>query len=289
MENLPLSIKEKCRELLGTPLLSVQYIGSGDINQARLLETAEGKFFLKFNTKSEAFDMFQKEAHGLEVLRKPNVISIPEVLGIGESKDAAFLILEYIQSGHRIGNFWLDFGRKLADLHRITQPKFGLNYSNYIGSLVQQNNPHSNWTEFYISERLMPQMKLARDMNRLKITDNQSFELLFKKLPDLLPEEKPSLIHGDLWSGNFMANTNQQPVLIDPAVYFGNREMDIAMTKLFGGFDSDFYASYMESFPLKPGYSRRIKLYQLYYLMVHVNLFAGGYINSVRRILKDYI
>ena len=289
MDIFPLSIKEKCRELLGTPLLSVQYIGGGDINQARLLETAEGNFFLKFNTKPKAYDMFQKEVRGLEILRKPNVISVPEVLGIGETKDAAFLILEYIQTGRRVGSFWLDFGRKLADLHRITQPDFGLDHSNYIGSLVQQNNPHSKWTEFYISERLMPQMKLARDLNRLQKTDIQSFEKLFKKLPDLIPEEKPALIHGDLWSGNFMVNQNRQPVLIDPAVSFSNREADIAMTKLFGGFDADFYISYMDSFPFEPGYAERTKIYQLYYLTAHVNLFGGGYINSVRRILKDFM
>lgn len=288
MDNLPPSIKEKCQDILGTSVLSSQYIGGGDINHARLIETASNKYFLKYNTVPSAFTMFKKEALGLEILREPGVIFVPEVLAFDQSDEGAFLILEFVETGVRPRDFWSIFGRQLADLHKVTNDKFGLDHSNFIGSLPQNNNFHSTWAEFYIRERLIPQIELAYQKQRIQTTDNQYFEKLFKRIPDLCPIEPPSLTHGDLWSGNFMVHKSGKPVLIDPSVSFAHREMDIAMTMLFGGFDSEFYPSYREHYPLEPDFNQRVELYQLYYLMVHVNLFGGGYLNSVRRILKRF-
>ena len=230
---LPLSLKNKCAEILGASILSSKFIGGGDINQARLLETSKGHFFLKYNTKPDAFEMFTKEAKGLELLRNSEVILIPKVIGVGQADDVAFLILEYVETGFRNSDFWENFGRQLANLHRVTQENFGLDHSNYIGSLIQSNNPHSTWAEFYINERLLPQIELARNLNRLQVADIQLFKQLFKGLPNICPNEVPALTHGDLWSGNFMVNHESEPVLIDPAVSFAHREMDLAMSKLF--------------------------------------------------------
>lgn len=288
MDSLPDAIRNKCQKLFGTFILSSKPISGGDINHAQLLETNKGNFFLKFNSKPGSLEMFEKEAKGLSLLDEPAIFRIPKVLHISQTAETAFLILEYIKSGVKKRDFWEIFGRRLAQLHQTTQEHFGLDHANYIGSLVQQNHPHPSWSAFFIKERLLPQIKLARNQNRLKATDLSSFEKLFKKIPNICPNEPSALIHGDLWSGNFLIDSNGQPVLIDPAVSFAHREMDLAMTKLFGGFDSAFYSSYKAAYPLTSGFSQRMEVYQLYYLLVHVNLFGGGYVNSVRSILKKF-
>ena len=180
------------------------------------------------------------------------------------------------------------FGKQLAQLHQNTNTSFGLEESNYIGSLLQQNNLHNNWIDFFINERLKPQIKLARDNGKIDLSTITKFERLYTKLDEIFPEEPPALLHGDLWSGNFMVDEKGGPVIIDPAVYFGHREMDIAMTKLFGGFNQQLYQSYNEHFPLEKGWEQRVDICNLYPLMVHVNLFGGGYLEQVKSILNKF-
>ena len=255
-------------------------IVGGCINNAIKINTNKGDFFVKWNTNSKA-NMFQSEYHGLKVLKDTNTIRIPNVLCF----DDDFLILEFIPPSNPNNAFWKVFGQKLALMHKQTHSKFGLDFDNYIGSLHLDNTQNKNWTEFFIQNRLQAQLSIGNFSGTL-LSD---FDKLFQKLPNLFPNERPALLHGDLWSGNFLAKNGDTPMLIDPAIYYGNREMDIAMSKLFGGFNSDFYFAYNESHPLENGWEERIQICNLYPLLVHVNLFGGSYRNQVKNILSYYV
>ncbi len=241
------------------------------------------------NSSPDALTMFESEAYGLKLLKDTGSINIPEVLFCSKVDKVAFLLLNFIEQGLKNTDFWKTFGFQLAALHKTSNDSFGLDSNNYIGSLPQQNNQADNWIDFYIKERLQPQIDLAVKLSALDSTTIAKFEKLYKKLPDIFPTEPPALIHGDLWNGNFLINTKNQPVLIDPSVSFAHREMDLAMSQLFGGFDTLFYMSYDEAFPVEKGFDQRVEIYQLYYLMVHVNLFGGGYLSSVKNILSRYV
>jgi len=219
---------------------------------------------------------------------EPGIISVPKVLLFDEDDDHAFLLLEYIKSAREADNFWDDFGEKLAALHNVKAEKFGLDHDNYMGSLHQCNNFHEDWTEFFIMERLEKQIELARENGSMGRTDVLAFERLYKRLDEIFPPAHPSLLHGDLWSGNFMVNSSGKACLIDPAVYYGHPEIDIAMTTLFGGFSNRFYEAYNRHNPLEKGWRERLPIYNLYPLMVHVNLFGGAYLNSVQQTLRKF-
>lgn len=287
---LPEYIKSSCGKLLGTPIEAAFHMSGGDINEARRLETAKGRFFLKMNPAGHAHHIFKAESEGLQLLAQTRTLRIPQVIGHSQPNDATgFLLMEFIEPGAQRPDFWQRFGEGLAMLHRTTQANFGLDTDNFIGSLPQSNRKHNNWLEFYIEERLLPQIQLAETQHHFSTSDHENFDQLFKKLPQILPEEPPTLIHGDLWNGNFLTDEHGAPVLIDPAVCFASREMDIAMSKLFGGFDREFYQVYQEHYPFLPGWEERIDLYQLYYLLVHVNLFGGGYVQSVRQVVRGFL
>ncbi len=282
------ALQQAIEQKLGTKVEAATFVGGGDINEARLLQTAEGSFFVKMNRGDTALDMFQKEVHGLRKLAVTATFRIPDVLGAGDVDGQAFLLLEYVEEGRADQAFWETFGRSLAELHKTTNPTFGLVYDNYIGRQPQPNTPTDNWPDFFIQQRLLPQIERARWQNRLQASDEQQFERLFQKLPDIFPDELPALIHGDLWSGNFLVDIRQQPVLIDPAISFSHRESDLAMTRLFGGFAPRFYESYHATAQLAPGFEERVPIYQLYPLLVHVTHFGGSYSNSVRHILRRF-
>jgi len=263
-------------------------VGGGSINEAYQLETNEGRFFVKVNSADRFPAMFEAEADGLERLRATNAIRVPQVIATGEDHDDTYLLLEHIEASARSANYWEDLGRSLAKLHRHTNDRFGLERNNYIGSLTQANDGLTSWSTFFIRCRLEPQVKLARDKQRIGMGDVLRFERLYGKAASLFPAEPPALLHGDLWSGNILIGPSGGPVLIDPAVYFGHREMDIAMTKLFGGFDEGFYRAYNDELSLESGWEERMELFNLYPLLVHVNLFGGGYIGQVQTVLKRF-
>lgn len=263
---------------------SYQSLSGGSINQAVALYTEEGGFFLKYNHQAPA-DMFAKEAQGLELLRKTNTIALPEVLGVGQY----FLLLELIDSRQRQPHFWADFGRSLAALHQHSASQFGLNHHNYIGKLPQANQPTENGVEFFVEQRLKPQVQLAYDNGLLDYGLIQQLEKLYVQLPNVLPHEAPALLHGDLWSGNVMSNAQGAVMLIDPAVYYGLREAELAFTEMFGQFDAAFYEAYRQAFALEPGYSQRVDVYNLYPTLVHVNLFGQGYVRAVREVLRRFV
>jgi len=291
---LPDELKKSIESLLSAKTRSAVQItesiavDGGCINQAFSLKTTVGKFFIKFNSALAFPFMFEKEAEGLKILANTNTISIPEVMGSAESGKTAYLVLQYIESGRPGNNFWNNFGTILADLHRNTNDYFGLNHDNYIGSLLQSNKKHADFIEFFIVERIEPQLKEARNKGEFSQSDSRYFYSLFKTLHNIIPSEKPALIHGDLWSGNFMVTANGLPCLIDPAVYYGHREADIAMTQLFGGFQPQFYQAYNQVWPMEIDWQKRMNIFNLYPLLVHVNLFGGSYIEQILRIIRQF-
>lgn len=269
-------------------LLDFRSIGGGCINSGGKLFTNQGDYFLKWNDAKRYSEMFQKEARGLVLLKESNAVQIPSVICVGENSQTQFLLLEYIESGRPNTKSWHDLGKSLAMLHKQTSASFGLDHNNFIGSLHQDNSQTDNWLEFFIQSRISLQLKLAIDGGKLGGSQLKNFESLYRELPGLLPLEKPSLLHGDLWSGNVLVDHHGNAVLIDPAVYYGHREMDLAFTKLFGGFETDFYNSYFEEFPVEQGFDSRVDIFNLYPLLVHVNLFGGGYTNQVISILNRF-
>ncbi len=266
----------------------IRSVGGGCINEAFSLNTNAGRYFIKYNSAVTYPAMFEKEAAGLKILADTKAISVPKVIATGESGKLTFLILEYIENGTQGRNFWNEFGTKLADLHRNTSEYFGLDHDNYIGSLIQSNRFHPDFFSFFISERIEPQLKEARNKGAFSQSETRYFDSLFKTLTNIIPSEKPALIHGDLWSGNYMVTADASPCLIDPAVYYGHREADIALTQLFGGFKPEFYSAYNQAWPMEKGWQKRMDIFNLYPLLVHVNLFGGGYAAQVLRIIRQF-
>jgi protein-ribulosamine 3-kinase len=263
-------------------------VSGGSINGACKLDCPSGRFFLKYNDACRYPAMFEKEAAGLSLLGNTNTIRVPGIIGHGQAGKHAFLLLEYVDNSPAASDYWEDFGRRLAALHKNTASLFGLDHDNYIGSLPQQNGRYDRWVDFFREERLKVQLDLAIRNGLMPAGMQKAFERLFGKLDDIFPEEPPSLVHGDLWSGNYMPDENGHVCIIDPAVYYGSREMDLAMTMLFGMAGSGFYEACHEAFPLQPGWRERIKICNLYPLLVHVNLFGKGYLGSVEGILKEF-
>lgn len=267
-------------------VVTIKPVSGGSINRAFCVGTTQGDYFVKVNSGDRFPNMFETEAQGLELLASvPAGLKTPGVMGTYNESGISCIVMENLVSGRETKNYWVSLGRGLASLHKNTADYFGLEYNNYIGSLPQVNTQYTSWTKFYINCRLTPQFEMAA--NQLAGTE-APFENLCSKLPEILPDEPPALLHGDLWSGNCMAAAPDIPCIFDPAVYYGHREVDIAMSLLFGGFDGGFYSSYNEAYPLLPGWQQRAEIYQLYYLLVHVNLFGGGYVGQVREMLRRF-
>ncbi len=230
-------------------------------------------------------DFFEKEARGLNLLRMNGLKAVPEVIHAGKD----FLLLEWIEPG-RVTDTTMELaGRALAQMHLKKQPYFGLEWDNYIGSLPQCNGRFDSWSECYFHSKLWPAAQKAYARGNLQASILSNLEDLYKKIPQILPDEQPSLLHGDLWSGNLMADPQQRPYFIDPAVYYGHREVDIAMTLLFGGFTDSFYDTYSEEFPLLPDFNSRIPLYKMYPLLVHAALFGRSYQDDFVHCLRMYL
>ena len=216
------------------------------------------------------------------------MIKTPVVIDCFEAEDKQVLLLEWVQEGERTESFWKCFGEKLAALHRVSHDAFGLHEDNYMGSVPQQNTPHLNWSSFFAAERLIPLVQKCAAKKLLQPQHLAQFEAIEKELPSFFEEEKPSLLHGDLWSGNFLCTQDAEPVLIDPAVYFGHRSVDLAMTTLFGGFRRPFYEAYHYHFPLPSNYEEQWAVCNLYPLLIHLYLFGSGYLSQIQQTLKRF-
>ncbi|PWL23441.1 MAG: fructosamine kinase [Fluviicola sp. XM-24bin1] len=269
-------------------ILSRIPLSGGDINAVFKVKTDKGIFCVKQNNRNRFPEMLKKEAKGLKALAENSKFHIPNVIGNYEDDSSQHLVLDFIESGQKSPSFWKDFGTHLAQMHQQTSDQFGWSEDNYIGSLHQSNKQHSNWADFYTEERILPQIQMAFNAKLIDAQLVESAERLCSKLPDLFPKEAPALLHGDLWSGNFMVDAKGNPVLIDPAVYYGHREMDLGMMQLFGGFSNELFEIYHEVFPLEKSWQDRIQLTQLYPILVHVNLFGGGYVRSAASIIHQY-
>ena len=263
-------------------------IGGGCIHHAMKVQTSQGLFFIKSNQVSDA-DMFKKEFLGLKKLKEASELYIPDPLGYGTHGRKAYLITEFIESRPGKSDFWEKFGIGLARLHRHHADRYGFDHDNYIGRLPQKNVYYNSWIDFFIEMRLEAQLKMAVDLRRVDSGFSKRFKDFFKRLPDLLPLEPPSLLHGDLWSGNFMTGPDGHAVLVDPAVYYGHREIELSFTQMFGGFERSFYESYHDAYPLTPGFDERVEIYNLYPYLVHVNLFGNSYLGGVERVLNKYV
>ncbi|WP_034043983.1 fructosamine kinase family protein [Wocania ichthyoenteri] len=281
------NLKSHLSNRLNQTITKVSSVSGGDISQAYKIDTANNSYFLKLNSAS-TLNMFQTEAYGLDLIAKTNTIKTPKVLAFDSFENSAFLLMDFVESKRATTEDFKLLGEQLATLHKCSSDNFGLDKDNYIGSLPQSNSAHKNWVEFYTHERLLPQLELAKQKGLLSVAECPSEQHIKNQLELLFKGIKPSLLHGDLWSGNYLISKNGEPYLIDPAVYYGHNEVDIAMTKLFGGFGESFYESYHSYYPLDENTSARIDIYQLYYLLVHLNLFGSSYYSSVKSILQKY-
>ncbi|MCR4591398.1 MAG: fructosamine kinase family protein [Lachnospiraceae bacterium] len=268
-------------------------VSGGDINAAYLLTLSDGnKLFLKENSVKNA-DFFRAETEGLKAIRNTGCIRVPETIANGVYGNTAFLLMEYAGAGARKSAFWEDFANALADMHEADASsytpggKYGFTDDNYIGAGCQKNSVRSEWVLFFRDCRLLPQFERAKPY--LSPDDCRKMDSLLQNLDKFLPEpEHPSLLHGDLWGGNYITGPDGNAWLIDPAVYVGHAEADIAMTELFGGFSAAFYRAYEERGLIQPGYGGRRDLYNLYHMLNHLNLFGGSYLGAVRRIISSY-
>lgn len=281
---IPEEVVRWCQEHGLGEIVKTRAVGGGCINDGQVLQTQSGpSMFLKTNQRAPA-DMFQREAEGLQALQVRGGPHVPEVMLVG----AHFLLLEDLQPATKSENYWQDFGQQLARLHRVHNDRFGFEHDNYIGSTPQPNPWMENGHAFFAQQRLLFQAQLARRNNRLDGKEVRMVEKVAEKLPDLIPEQPASLMHGDLWSGNALTDSAGKPALIDPAAHFGWAEAELGMTQLFGGFPASFYHAYQEQRTLQPGWEDRLPLYNLYHLLNHLNLFGGGYHSQVLSVLRGY-
>lgn len=274
---IPDEVHHWCRQNGHGSITASTPVRGGCINNGMILKTESGTtFFLKINQHTPP-DMFAREAEGLAALAVPDGPRVPVPFISGEQ----FLLLEDLEPAARCRDYWVRFGHSLAALHNHTNPQFGFDHDNYIGSTPQPNP----WTEdgyaFFGEHRLLFQAKLALRKGLLDKENARKVEDLAARLPELIPDQPASLIHGDLWGGNAMTDEQGGPVIIDPAAHYGWAEAELAMTTLFGAFPEKFYAAYQEVRPLDSEYQGRFPLYNLYHLLNHLNLFGRGYLSQV--------
>ena len=264
-------------------------VGGGCINSAVKISTSVGDFFLKWNASAPA-ELFLKEAFGLNEMRLAgSSLVIPEVIWSKEVDDfPGLLLMEYLQPASHASGMDEQLGRGIAQLHRKTASAFGFHHSNYCGITLQDNTWTDNWPEFYAQRRIWSLVERICKSRGMSLEELKIYEKLVSRMPDLLPHQTtPSLIHGDLWSGNYMYTANG-PALIDPACYYADREMELGMMKLFGGFSSRVWEAYQEEFPLSEGWQQRNRLYQLYHVLNHYLLFGGSYGKQALEIAREY-
>jgi fructosamine-3-kinase len=265
-------------------IVDMQPVGGGCISNGQILTTQSGTtFFLKSNRNAPS-DMFIRESEGLAALRSSNGPTIPQVYLHGHD----FILLEDLTPAPKINDYWHIFGRKLAVLHSKTNPLFGFDHDNYIGSTRQPNPWTENGYNFFADYRLRFQAQMAQKRGLLDQKDVQDIENIIKRLENLIPPQPASIIHGDLWSGNAITDSTGAPAIIDPATHYGWAEAELAMTTLFGSFPSEFYSAYEEIRPLQSNYFERFPIYNLYHLLNHLNIFSHGYLGQVQSIIRRF-
>ena len=285
-----MNLQNRLENWAGETIRNRSSVGGGCIAQTEKIVLISGReIFIKSGMGHAG--AFSKEANGLRELATTKALRVPKVLHVEDD----LLILEFIQSGQQPGNFFEIFGRQFAALHRDSQPTIGFSEDDVIGATPQRNiaagEEAMDWAAFYWRHRLLFQFTLAEKNGLVSVDFQRAFHKLETRIPEILrgSEEPPALLHGDLWRGNFMVSEKGEPVLIDPAVYYGHREADLAMTLLFGGFAPRFYAAYNEAWPLAAGWQERIDIYKLYHVLNHLNLFGGGYLGQAEGLVRKFL
>ena len=283
---IPRELSTALTEQLGN-IRSAMPVGGGDISEAARIETDHAAYLVKWNFRPRA-RMFEVEARGLQLLAEAKALRVPQVIALIDQPPA--LVLEWIEAGSNKSSAADALGNGLAQQHRSIGARHGLDHDNYIGANPQINTPADAWIDFYRDRRLGVQIDIARERGHLTPDRSRRLEAIMNHLDRWIDPGAvvPSLLHGDLWGGNYLIDAHGDPVLIDPAVYYGDREAEIAFTELFGGFGPRFYAAYNEAWPLDRGYTDRRDLYNLYHLLNHLTLFGEGYGGSVDAILRRY-
>ncbi|HYH16454.1 MAG TPA: fructosamine kinase family protein [Flavisolibacter sp.] len=274
--------------ILGTSSIDFTVLNGGSINNAFQLTTTKQRFFCKMNSATKFPHLFEREAKGLSFLEKQGIFKTPRVIQVAEAGSYQLLLLEWIDNATPAPAFWKSFGAQLAALHTITQKHFGLDIDNYMGAVPQTNTPSAEWSSFFIDQRLSPLVAKCYSLQYLTARHVTQFHYLYTHIPAIFNLEPPSLLHGDLWSGNYLCAKDQQPTLIDPAIYFGHRSMDLGMTTLFGGFDKTFYEAYTYHCPLPTNFREQWEVSNLYPLLIHLLLFGKSYLPSIERTLNDF-
>lgn len=286
VHQIPGSIQAEVESVLFAPITRATLVQGGDISEALKIELEDGQaFFLKFHKGNfnASKSIFTQEVKGLNTLRSVNTsLVIPEVI----SHNNSYLLLEYLEEEKQGNDF--QFGVDIAKLHKSSNELFGFSEDNYIGSIGQSNRYHADWLEFFIRERIEPLVNKAMEGGLLSNKYSRIFERVFNYTYVIFPDEPPALLHGDLWSGNYLFTKQGQAAIYDPAVYYGHREMELAMTTLFGGFNPAFYDGYQTEYPLQTGWEERQKLCQLYPLLVHALLFGGNYVQQSKALLDRF-
>ncbi|MDO9086874.1 MAG: fructosamine kinase family protein [Anaerolineaceae bacterium] len=296
MTSLPIALENTLKQILAGisdpgPVMQIKSVGGGCINHASQVVTERNRYFLKWNPQPHP-NMFTTEAQGLQMLAAVDTIRVPSVIKFQEAEQnlPAFILLEWIE--HSTSFDQKLCGQQLAQLHLNSQSdQFGLDHNNYIGSTPQYNIWVSDWVAFFRDFRLQPQINLAQSNEYLSRSRQQNLERILSRLGNWLQgvPRKPALLHGDLWGGNVIADENGYPVLIDPAVYYGDREADLAFTHMFGGFSNDFYQAYNDVYTLEPGYQERFEIYNIYHILNHLNLFGESYGYSLDSVLNRLV
>lgn len=266
-----------------------QALSGGDTSGVYRFVASESVLVAKTSSGDQNRDVLSAERDGLRALASTNTVQIPEVLFYHKSaENGEVLITNFIESGSKTAASLREFGRNLARLHQVEVPLFGWTRDNFIGALPQSNKEQKDWSCFYVAERLVPQLHLAQDKGLLPGHLVPNEDKLHQVCKIILGTPQASPIHGDLWGGNYLINPQGQGVVIDPSFYHGHGEVDLAMSRLFGGFGPAFYAGYHEVIPEAAGAEERRDLYQLYYLLVHLNMFGRSYLSSVAAVLQRY-
>ena len=278
-------INQILKKEIGKSPNRINQLYGGDINLVYHCIFDDKDLVIKVNDSKKFPQMFEKEKLGLDLLSR-SCFKVPEVFSIGTFKEYDYIIIEYIKQGNNLR--WDLFGENLAKLHQITNDKFGLDHNNYIGSLVQNNSFENEWSSFYSNNRILNLTKIARNKKLIDKKDCTLIDQLCNDIKNIIPKAKPSLIHGDLWSGNLLCNENNEPVLIDPAVYYGHPEMDWAMLSLFSNYPESALKKYKEVYTLENGFKERKEIHQLYPLLVHIILFGRQYYYSLKKTLLRF-
>jgi fructosamine-3-kinase len=268
---------------------SIHHLGGGEVNYAYRVITDKGVYFVKVHDSKNYPRFFEKELNGLLALKETNTIDVCEPIGTMEIGSNSFLALDYEDAAPMAVNFWEQLGNDMASLHCQTNRYFGFVEDNFLGQCLQINHRMTNWGQFYIKNRLLPNVRAVAEKHLMDANEIKLFEKFFNLVEFAFPEEQPSLLHGDFWKEHVISNAEGKPCLLNPAVYYGHREMDIAKTKMVGTFPQGFYDAYNAAYPLQKDWEDRLDFCKMYYHLVNLNIYGSAYLQNVQQILHKWV